>query len=467
MDPIKIRFGTQPAGGAREIAPGQPLCILVLGDFRGAAHDARQTPQLRALRIDKDNFDERLRELAPQVAWLRQDGRLETLTLDSLDAFHPDELLRQSDYFEALRRSTPEADPRPVDVPPTSTPSSPMAPGQLLDHILELDSESTERDESSNDDQSRWQQVIQDLVQPALAHSRLEPQADQTAADERVGKALRDLLHEPAFQHLESLWSGLWWLIRRIDERHAAVYLVDCPRERLGQLVAEPALAKLLSSTAAESPGLLLCLESFSAEPPAVRLLGQLGQLAESLEMPCIAAAARELVGCDPERTTDDARDWQPLDHEALERWNQLRSQSAAQWLVLIWPRFLLRAPYGPATRPIESMEFHERAGDWRHEHYLWGHPALALAELAARSFAQSGAAMRLGEHTDISGLPVVIVDEDGDQLAQPCGEIIVGQREAEALGALGIMPLLSIRGRDAIRLAGFRTLALPSIPQE
>jgi type VI secretion system protein ImpC len=147
---------------------------------------------------------------------------------------------------------------------------------------------------------------------------------------------------------------------------------------------------------------------------------------------------------------------------EASPEWERLRRSTEACWIGLAMPRFLLRLPYGKETDPVESFDFEEMPGVPNHREYLWGNPALACVQLLAEAFAHDGWAMRPGKYAEIDRLPVHVYEAEGEKHAKPCAEVLLTERDIEWILEQGYMALASIRGRDAVRLVRFQSIAKP-----
>jgi type VI secretion system protein ImpC len=137
----------------------------------------------------------------------------------------------------------------------------------------------------------------------------------------------------------------------------------------------------------------------------------------------------------------------------------------AARYLGLALPRFLLRLPYGPGGETADAIDFAEVGEAPSHEDYLWGSPAIACALLLAESFGDSGWGLRPGERLDIEDLPLHVVRAGGEPTAQPCAETLLTERAALRILESGLMPLASLKGRDAVRLVRFQSIAEPAAP--
>jgi type VI secretion system protein ImpC len=177
-------------------------------------------------------------------------------------------------------------------------------------------------------------------------------------------------------------------------------------------------------------------------------------------------------VGCASFADGADPDNWTPAHNGATQAWEMLRSTEEAAYVALGMPGVLVRTPYGAGGEQAESFVFEElppvergvnasedRA---RHEAYLWGHPALALAEALANAFLEDGWSMDPGAAMEIGGLPVhsfVEGPEGGPRRVKACAEAWLTERGASALREAGVTALLSIKGRDAVGVPGITPL--------
>ncbi len=119
----------------------------------------------------------------------------------------------------------------------------------------------------------------------------------------------------------------------------------------------------------------------------------------------------------------------------------------------LTLPRFIVRMPYGKKSSPIDAFDFEEMDKNPKHQHYCWANPAFACALLIAEERATGE------ESLNIHNLPVHSYKDSGEMVTKPCAEFLMTQSTAERLTDLGLMPLISMKGQDWIRLGGFRAL--------
>jgi type VI secretion system protein ImpC len=61
--------------------------------------------------------------------------------------------------------------------------------------------------------------------------------------------------------------------------------------------------------------------------------------------------------------------------------------------------------------------------------------------------------------------LPLHIYTHEGESQIKPCGEVLLTERAADIIIEKGLMPLLTLKDQDVIRLARFQSIAEPLKP--
>jgi type VI secretion system protein ImpC len=321
-----------------------------------------------------------------------------------------------------------------------------------------------------------WNAFLRQIVAPHLIPKTNPRQAELVAQLEAaMASQMRVTLHDPTFQAVEAVWRAVFFLVQRLEtSAQLQLYLLDVSK---AELAADLSAAEDLRSTATYrllveqsvgTPGgqpwaVLAGNYTFDHSREDVELLGRLAKIARQAEAPFLAAASPQVLGCLSWAETPDPDDWQqPVDPQDRQAWETLRQLPETAYLGLIVPRFLLRLPYGSDTDPTEQFAFEEFAESSGHEEYLWRNPAFVCVYLLAEAFSQYGWDLYPGIIQEIEGLPLHIYKKDGGSLMQPCAEAWLTERAAEHILDKGLMPLLSIRGRDTVRLARFQSLANP-----
>jgi type VI secretion system protein ImpC len=496
--------------GAAEAAPrpaDTPMRVAILGDFGGRGNHSGPRPAAKLadrkpILVDRDNVDQVLSRLGVTLALpLTGSGDAPvTLRFAELDDFHPDRLVRSVPAFQALRElradvrnpsTFAKAAARMRSWSSAASPAAPVAspkehpePGRelsraeqadLLDQLLAETQAPPQRTERLPGGQD-WQSFLQRIVEPHLLPriDFAEQTALETVVNEAAGAQLRTLLHHPDFQAVEAAWRALHFLTRRLEtDARLQLYLVDVTKAELASDLASSddlhatGIFRLLAESAMGGRpwGILVGLYTFDQSRDDVDLLGRIARLARLADVPFLAEGSCRLLGCTSLVRTPDAAGWAPADAEAEQRWAALRQLPEASYLGLALPRFLLRLPYGKDTSPVEEFDFEEMPEGSNHDGYLWGNPAVACAYLLAESFRRRGWDFHAGAVREITDLPLHVYREGGESRIKPCAEVLLDEKATAAILDKGLMPLASVRDRDAVRVARFQSLAESATP--
>jgi type VI secretion system protein ImpC len=482
--------------------PEMPFRIGIFGDFSGRTNWGIIDPALdnrRPLLVDRDNLDEVLAKLKVEIKLpiLGKESAPVTIGFSELDDFHPDSLFERLEVFEALRetrkgikdpvtfatlaKELKRADkpsesgtpPKNVEKPIESI--SGQTTGNLLDQVLEETQEKAPETELSRGT-SEWDNFLNQIVKPHLVPD-IEPQQAEmlNAVDAATSELMQRILHHADFQTIESAWRGIHFFVSRLEtDEQLKLYLLDISK---AELAADLGATENLRSTGIYKLLVEQTVETFGGEPWAVlagnytfdnsredaELLGRIAKIAKAAGAPFITAANDKVLGCESLAETPNPDDWQgPTDTKDSQAWEILRKLPDAAYLGFALPRFMLRLPYGADTDPIEQFDFEEMPAVPNHDDYLWGNPCFACVYLLGQAFTHHGWNLRPGVIQDIEGLPLYIYQKEGESRVKPCAEVVLTERAAETILDKGLMPLLSFRNQDIIRLARFQSIADP-----
>ena len=274
--------GGRAASDARRANGAQPARLLLLGDFsgRGSGKAAATEQGLAAARwsaktrlVDVDNLDAVMRLMAPQLQ-LQIRGRTSDFAPQSLDDFHPDQLLqslpplqqglarlqalqdpaqfaRAAAEWDGMRgsagmagtTSAPNPDPIPTSTQTLTTaaaqtsPATSPATANAIANATAAANTSTASDLLSSLLGGKVQVAAAAPASPAppaprtgieaLLHNAVaghvvpaapaHQSAYVAAAQATLADDLRAVLHDPAFQTLEGAWRGVQLLVSRLE----------------------------------------------------------------------------------------------------------------------------------------------------------------------------------------------------------------------------------------------------------
>ena len=475
--------------------------VVVLGDFSGQSSVAAESALSPPRPVNRDNFGDLLQRLNVQLnLTLPGASKPAQFTMRTLDDFHPDQLFASSPLFAQLRllrsrlidsatfqqaageltslleasgvQFRDESPPtEPVPAQDTAEPKAEPGSPSLLDQTLEATCDASL---AEVDDLRRF---VREIIKPYALPRPNPRQAELVACvDGLTSGLMAAVLHQPQFQDLEAAWRALHFLVRRLETgTDLKLFLLDLPHQQLaadvmsGDDLAATEIYKVLVEHTVETPGgqpwsVVIGNYTFDRTLENIQMLGRMAKIAAAAGAPFISAASPQMVGCESFGTSPDPRSWLiPPEPAVDETWQALRRLPEAAYLGLVLPRFLLRCPYGKQSNPVNSFEFDELSQPFQHDDYVWGNGAFACAYLLAKAFGEDGWQMRPNDHLQIENLPLHMHTVDGDSSVQPCAEAWLTDRAAHAISAQGIMPLLSIKDRDMIRLGQFQSVTDPA----
>ncbi len=463
-----------------ERSSGPPFRIALLGDFsgrasRGEAPRGSRLSGVTPLQIDSENFEEVMQRLDVRLELARGEDSL-AFQFQELEDFHPDKLC-QTEVFQKFRQA--------LEQPEQGGPKPPANPGPadpekgLLDQIVE----ETQGPEAPTPETlaraEAFDELIRRIVRPhLLPKPKPEEERRKAEAERAMGELMRAVLGHPRFQALESAWRSVHFLLQRLETgSHLRIELIDITAEELAAdtLASDDSsvsgLYRMLVEEAVGTPGqapwsALAPLEPFAPREQDLHVLDRLVGIARIAGAPVLAGACPAFAGCDSIAATPDPSDWKrPLENSVRKLWEELRRHSAASWIGMAMPRFLLRLPYGSETAPIESFPFEEMPEPPVHDAYLWGNPAVACACLLGLAHNRHGWNFRPGKISKLEGIPVHTFSREGLTVMTPTAEIWLTESAAERILEHGIMPLASIKNSDTVQLVRFQSIAMPPRP--
>ena len=485
-----------------------PFRALLLGDYSGRANLEKSTdanlPESRPIEIDKDEFETVMKRLNVSLRLHLQEDSSTPLILNfrELDDFHPDRIFQQISLFSDLRdvrkrlldsntferaagevRSwfvkTEEEDQKTDTESETDeTEENFKSTGNLLDDVLGFAGKGSSTPKPQTAQSLELSNFIQDLVEPHLVRTdEVEQEKLLALVDESTSSLMRQILHHPEFQALEAAWRGLYLLVRKVEtSTELKLFVLDISKaELLADLKSSDDLTKtklyqIMVTNAVQTQGgdpwTVVCGDyEFNLNVDDAATLIRLAKLAASATAPFIAQIKPQMLGIESFAETPDVSDWNVSDDSNEGKlWTALRTMPEAGYLGLIAPRFLTRLPYGEETEPTEVFLFEEFTGGSQHENYLWANSGYVCVLLLAQSFSKFGWEMRQNLFQNLDGLPVHLYkNEQGETKTKPCAEIEMTHRACDVLLEQGLMPLISFRDTDRVRLADFQSVAFPS----
>ncbi|HEY1067909.1 MAG TPA: type VI secretion system contractile sheath large subunit, partial [Pirellulales bacterium] len=460
-------------------AAGGPFRVAIFGDFSGRANrgergDRDEIVGRKPREVAADKLDDLLAQYEPRLTlpFGRDGGTLE-LAFEELDQFHPERLLREADLVMDLVDLKGKVDRQAKKIVEWGgqygawgplRPASRPAYGRAIAPV------------NAFSDFSQWQSVataegagngkLPEMIAQAVGGraAGLDDPSEETLEEvvhQAVGDAIREIIHHPDYQALESAWRGVDFIARRTFKgEKIKIVLFDVTAEELAvdlasaDDVSESAIYDLLVNRTWQAPNgdpwaMVVGLYEFNLTPPHAELLGRLAKLGATLQAPFLASLNTRVLG-----------EEFALDGDEKTVWNELRTQPEAGWLGLATPGFLLRPPYGDGFKPLEDYSWEEFSAEEGAGGLLWGDPALAVATLLAQDYMRAGWTFKPGAKSEIPNTPLFVHRTDDEETTYTVAQTFTS-KIGQQVTKLGGMPLLGVRGRDAIEVGKVISLAV------
>jgi type VI secretion system protein ImpC len=333
--------------------------------------------------------------------------------------------------------------------------------------------------------------AIQTLVTQALADSSLVKSEvldtiEEMIArlDEKLSAQMNEVLHAPEFQHLESAWRGLNYLvfnsetdatlkIRVLNVGKMELYRNlknNYPGARWDQSPLFKAVYESEFGTLGGEPyGALVADFAFSHNAVDVQLLRDLSKIASASLAPLVTGADPNLLGMDSWRDLTNPRDIGKLmDTPDYAAWKGLRDSVDSRYVALCMPRVLSRLPYGAKSEPVEEFAFEEDTDGYKGEKYGWMNAAYVMGTNINRAFKEYGWTVRIrGVESggEVLNLPLHTfpTDDGGVDMKCPTEISITDRREAE-LSKVGLISIVHRKNTDKAAFIGAQSVYKPKL---
>lgn len=479
-----------------------PFHILLLGDWSGKESRSAKTDlqKLNPIEIDRDNFEDVLEKLDVKLSLDFQGDDKNTLSLNfrELEDFHPDKIFRQLPLFADLRdvrrrlldantfnaaanevqswyseiKSEEEFTDKSSIV---SGEASTISSDNLLDDILTQNSGNISESQSQSIVSSVLSTFIKKLVKPHLIQIDTAEQSNLLMiVDEVISDLMRKILHHPHFQALESAWRGINFLVRRVEtDSDLKIYILDvCKNELASNLknvdnLEDSSFFQIIKDKKGfldDKPWAVVCGNyTFSLNVDDVATLLRIARIADTSITPFISHIKPEMFGFEAFHEDSGSENWKFSEDSSIGKlWTFLRDSPEAKYLGLSISRILVRLPYGDKTEPTETFYFEEFIQNIQHEEYLWFNPIFVNVLLLANTFRKYGWNISQNLLQDVDGLPMYLYQDETENITKPCAEVLMTQTNCEKIMEQGLIPLISYKNTDKVRIGRFQSVARP-----
>lgn len=288
------------------------------------------------------------------------------------------------------------------------------------------------------------------------------------ALDNMIGEQLDEVLHNEQFKKLEAAWTGLGFMVQRTDfDQNIRVDIISATKKEMlddfQDAMGDVSLTGLYRHIYASEFGMpngkpfgaMIMAYEISNSDPDIALLSSVAEVANMAHAPVLTAIAPEFFGPKGFEHLTDAKYAvsEALESPEYTKWHAFRDDENSRYVGMAMPRFMLRTPYDQKNNPTDEKEFkYQENIDGKHENYLWGNAAFAVATRLTASFSEHRWYQRVvGEESGgaIEGLNVHNIEEHGETVQKPPTEFGLDFRKGAELTEAGMIPLLWLKEKD------------------
>ncbi|MDX2039563.1 MAG: type VI secretion system contractile sheath large subunit [Isosphaeraceae bacterium] len=298
--------------------------------------------------------------------------------------------------------------------------------------------------------------------------------------DKKLSAQLNEVLHNPAFQKLESTWRGLHYLVMNSETGTTLkIRVLNVTKKELFKDLEKAAefdqsqlfkkiYTEEFDQLGGEPFGMLVGDYEFGRGAEDISLLKMISGVAAAAHAPFVSAASPTLFDMKSYTELSNPRDLAKI-FESVEyaSWKSFRESEDSRYVALTMPRVLARLPYGENFKSVSEFNYEEDVDGKDHEKYLWMNASWAYAARITDAYAKYGWMARtrgVEGGGRVEGLPVHTFPSDEGDVAMKCPtEIAISERREFELSNLGFLPLLHCKGRDFAVFMGAQSCQKPA----
>ena len=336
----------------------------------------------------------------------------------------------------------------------------------ILDEIIQA-TNLKPADEGYGMTKAGLQAFINELVKPDRTGTRVtQALADDMIAtlDRKLSAQMDAILHNAAYQKLEAAWRSLRYLVDHTDFReNVKVEILNVSKQDLmddfedAADITKSGLYKTVYTReygqfGGQPYGLLVGNYEFGPGAQDVKLLQATASVACVAHAPFVAAAGAEFFGLQDFTGLPNLKDLSSIfEMPQYIKWRGFRESEDSRYVGLTLPHFLLRIPYGPATKATKNFNYTEGVAG-SDQNFLWGNAAFAFASRITDSFAKyRWCANIIGPQGGgaVEDLVVYQYEAMGELQTKIPTEILISERREYELAEEGFIALTMRKGSD------------------
>ncbi|MBU2862306.1 type VI secretion system contractile sheath large subunit [Reinekea forsetii] len=282
--------------------------------------------------------------------------------------------------------------------------------------------------------------------------------------DETISNQLDEVLHHDYFQKIESSWRGLKFLIDRTDfKSNSKVEILDITKDDLREDFEESpdttqsgyfdhVYTQEYDTPGGEPITAVIANYDFDRSAQDIELLSEISKVSSAAHCPFISAVGPKFFGKESIEDIPKIQDLASyMDRAEYLRWKGFRETEDSRYVGLVFPRFLLRLPYGD-NNPVRSFGYSESVTGEQHDRYCWGNSAFAFASNITQSHKKHGWTVNIrGPEAGgkLEGLPVHFYESGRGTESKIPTEVLISETKELEFADHGFIPLSYYKNSD------------------
>jgi len=350
----------------------------------------------------------------------------------------------------------------------------------LLDQVIQATR--PQNDKEADRAKGYFKQFLEGVVKPGQVVSKdVETNIKYWIGeiDKKLSAQLNEVMHNEAFQKLESTWRGLHYLIHQSETgENLKIRVMNVKKQELFKDLEkavefdQSSLFKKIyeeeyGQLGGQPYGMLIGDYEFGRGAEDVQLLKMVSNVAAAAHAPFISNVSPKMFGFDRFTELANPRDLAKIfDSVEYASWKSFRESEDSRFAALCMPRVLARLPYGDNFKRVAEFNFEETVDGTNHDKYAWMGAAWAYGARATDAYSKDGWFARtrgVEGGGKVENLPVHTFPTDDGDVAMKCPtEIAITDRREFELSNLGFLPLLHAKGKDFAVFMGTQTCQKP-----
>ena len=218
--------------------------------------------------------------------------------------------------------------------------------------------------------------------------------------DMQMSEQLDFIMHNNDFQKLEGSWRGLHYIVMSSETgKQMKIRVMNITKDQLSKDLMQASefdQSNMFKKVYEDEYGtfggvpysVLIGDFEFGKDPQEIAMLKKIAGVAAAAHAPFLTAASSNLFSMPSFSYINSPRSLEKIfESSEMIGWNGFRDMEDARYVSMFLPQILMREPYGPHNLPADGFNYQEDVDGNDNSKFCWGNPAYAMGMCITRSF--------------------------------------------------------------------------------